>query len=282
MKLATQNGLFQGIRTGAPRLLVVGGYCAQAVALFARMTVQPSMPLKQLINESIVYYKENGNWATDEFIYSVNLHTEQASIQNWKENLYNLIPVFSPTWQAKIGYTGTADSRYLRNGFVLNTHKLFLSVNDSNISVSISNNTIGGAGAGCDLGVQDVYSKFNFWSRYSTGQTVAQLGTRASSSCWQGTSSGSSGNWVANKISNSLIKTYRNNLYFGEGIADSYSALANLEMYFMGLNLNGGIGYLNSGRVYRGFSIGKGLSETKALRKSWIMQYFNDNVGGTF
>ena len=91
------------------------GYCAEAIALFARMDVQPSIALKQLINKTIVDLKAASLWTTcHDLLYFFNLHTEQASLLNWINTSYNATKVGSPTFTPKIGITtASATTSYL-------------------------------------------------------------------------------------------------------------------------------------------------------------------------
>jgi len=59
-------------------------YCAEAVALFARMEEQPSTALKELINKTIIDLKTSGIWDKTDKFHKWDLHTDQASLLDWK------------------------------------------------------------------------------------------------------------------------------------------------------------------------------------------------------
>lgn len=59
-------------------------YCAEAVALFARMEEQPTTALKELINKTILDLKSAGIWDKTDKFHKWDLHTEQASLLDWK------------------------------------------------------------------------------------------------------------------------------------------------------------------------------------------------------
>jgi len=107
--------LFQGVGGGSI------AYEAEAAALFARYTTQPGTARKVIINDFIRALKAAGVWAKSDGIYMLNGEDEQSSLLNWKQNLYNLTAVDSPTFTANQGYAGNGTSSYLDTGFVPNT-----------------------------------------------------------------------------------------------------------------------------------------------------------------
>ena len=64
--------------------IIVNPYGPEATALFARMDVQPSTALKELIDKTISDLKTAGIWNKLDVLTAYTLHTEQASLLDWK------------------------------------------------------------------------------------------------------------------------------------------------------------------------------------------------------
>lgn len=90
-------------------------YCAEALALFARMTVQPDVARKRLINSTIVSMKVAGLWSESKFdgLYIFAAHDAQAARLNWLGSDSISVPG-SPTFTANRGYQGNGSSSYLQ------------------------------------------------------------------------------------------------------------------------------------------------------------------------
>lgn len=56
----------------------------ETMSLLERMVLQPSIPLIQLIDKTIVDLKSSGIWAKTEKFHKWDLHTDQASLLDWK------------------------------------------------------------------------------------------------------------------------------------------------------------------------------------------------------
>jgi hypothetical protein len=151
--ITPQNGLFQGLRTGAPPIIIRGGvYCDEAKALFSRMTVNPPVSLMKLINAAINSYKESRIWYKRDYIQHLNLHTQQASLLNWKGNIYNSINTNSVQWDAFLGFITATTGKYLLvNGYYEITSPL-ISLNNVSSSWKLSTYTASGGsrGQGCN------------------------------------------------------------------------------------------------------------------------------------
>ena len=102
--------------------LTLGGrvptYTAEAIAAFAAMSVQPSVPLKSLYDACIVSLKAAGVWTKLDALYLMNVETAQAARLNIKNpGTYNLTATSSPTFTAKVGYAGDGAAAYLNTNF---------------------------------------------------------------------------------------------------------------------------------------------------------------------
>lgn len=96
-------------------------YCAEAKALFARMSSQPTIIRKRLINELIVDLKAASVWTLLDAFYVLAAHDSQAAGLNWVSTSYNLTATGSPTFTTDRGYTG-GSGKYLDTAFTPSTH----------------------------------------------------------------------------------------------------------------------------------------------------------------
>lgn len=110
-------------------------FSQEALALFARMTPEPSAARKTLINDLIVSLKNAGIWTKLDCLYVLAAHDAQAAQRNWKADQFNLTAVNSPTFTVDRGYTGDGSTSYLDTGwdpvnngvnFVQNSADLFI------------------------------------------------------------------------------------------------------------------------------------------------------------
>ena len=105
-------------------------YCAESLAYFARMDVQPSDALKTLLNNTIVAMIDAGIWdELDQFVF-MNLHTAQASTLDVKGNIDHTW-VNSPIWQAGVGVHGNGVS-YENSHFIASNGNKY-KLNDAGI-----------------------------------------------------------------------------------------------------------------------------------------------------
>jgi len=106
-----------GMASMPPSLNAGTRYEAEAVALFSRMTVQPSPVRKVLISNLIKGLKANGTWTKRDAFYLIAAHDAQAARLNLIGDIYNLSAVASPTFTVDRGYQGDGSSSYLETGF---------------------------------------------------------------------------------------------------------------------------------------------------------------------
>lgn len=99
------------------RFMMRSGYTSAAVALFARMTVQPTAARKRLINRTIKKFIADGVWDKLDAIYLTAAHTSQAGRLNWKGATFELTPVNTPTFTTDRGYSGDGVDDCLTTGF---------------------------------------------------------------------------------------------------------------------------------------------------------------------
>lgn len=94
---------------------------AEATALFARMTTQPTSARQTLINNAIVSLKTAGVWSKLDALYVTAAADAQAGQRNWIADAFNLSPTSSPTFTADRGYAGNGSSSYLDTNFNTST-----------------------------------------------------------------------------------------------------------------------------------------------------------------
>lgn len=94
-------------------------YEAEAIALFARMAVQPDTPRKGAINALIERLKTSGAWAKMTGLWVLAAHDAQPARRNWIADIYNATAVASPAFAIDRGYKGDGSNSYLTTGLVL-------------------------------------------------------------------------------------------------------------------------------------------------------------------
>lgn len=114
--LSTGVGLWQFGSTGSVSDAADGGYSAEATALFARMTTQPSAAEKAAYNACIVALKDAGIWAKGDVLQVYAVHDSQAATLNWLSTSYTATLVNAPSWTAYRGYTTNGTNNYVVTG----------------------------------------------------------------------------------------------------------------------------------------------------------------------
>lgn len=107
----------------AGRLALFSGvsYDTDAIALFARMAVQPSPKRKRDISMLIKALKDDGIWSRMTVLYVMAAHDEQASRLNWVSTSFTLTAVNTPTFTTDRGWQGNASTSYLGSGYIPST-----------------------------------------------------------------------------------------------------------------------------------------------------------------
>lgn len=118
----------------AVRRPLAPSYDADALVLFAAMSVQPDATRKKLISDTIVNLKDTGVWPLKDIIYATAAHHTQASRLNWKDpSQYMLTPQNSPTFVTDRGWTGDGSASYLGSGYLPATNGANWSINNASI-----------------------------------------------------------------------------------------------------------------------------------------------------
>lgn len=98
--------------------IIVNPYGPEATSLFNRMTVQPSTALKQLIDKTITDLKTAGIWQITDKFHKWDLHTEQASLLDWKNSAHDATNMDGATLIPKYGVQTTQFANYLDLNFI--------------------------------------------------------------------------------------------------------------------------------------------------------------------
>lgn len=96
------------------RGVVRAAYSVEALALFARMSVQPDATRKALINDRIKALKASGAWGKLDFLHFEAAHDAQAARLNWVSSSYDLITIAGPVFTVDRGYAGDGATSYLQ------------------------------------------------------------------------------------------------------------------------------------------------------------------------
>lgn len=107
------------IRLRPPRLLRKRSpWTVEATALFAAMTVQPTIGRKKLINDAIVVLKAADVWTRLDYLHVYAAHDAQAARLNWKNPAtFAAALVNAPTFTADRGYAGNGTNSYVDTGY---------------------------------------------------------------------------------------------------------------------------------------------------------------------
>lgn len=127
---STRSGLGLGLTLGSRP-----AFEPEALALFARMEVQPDARRKGLINSLIAGLKQAGVWSRFDAFYMLAAHDAQAARLNWVADAYNLVPVNNPAFTVDRGYTGNGVNAYLDTGFNPVTSGGKFSLNNAHLGV---------------------------------------------------------------------------------------------------------------------------------------------------
>lgn len=118
-------------------------YGAEATALFAQMSVQPTATRKGQIDTCINSLKTHGLWTMLDLFYMTAAHDQQASTLNWVNPGTNtLVAAGSPTFTIDQGWTGASTTGKLDTGFnPTSAVGRKLSQNDCSVHAYVKTNT---------------------------------------------------------------------------------------------------------------------------------------------
>lgn len=132
--------------------IIVNPYGPEATALFARMVVQPTTALKELIDKTISDLKTAGIWDITDKFHKWDLHTEQASLLDWKNSVHDASNMGNATFTPKYGVTTVQGTNYIDLNFIPSTDCVYGTLNDFGFSLD---DLTGGATLGANFGSYD-------------------------------------------------------------------------------------------------------------------------------
>jgi hypothetical protein len=115
--------------------IVVNPYGPEATGLFNRMAIQPPTTLKQLIDKTINDLKTAGIWQLTDKLHKWDLHSEQASLLDWKDSGHDATNVNGASFTPKYGVSTTRYVNYLNLNFIPSIDCNQASLNDIGYSL---------------------------------------------------------------------------------------------------------------------------------------------------
>jgi len=129
----------------------VSAYCAEATALFARMTTPPTETRKGQINTLITSLKTAGVWTKLDVFYVFAAADQQAALLNWKGDTNNATAVNSPSFVADSGFKSDGSTSWVNTHYNPYVDSVNFSILSAHISVYVVTNA--GVGDKFDIGV---------------------------------------------------------------------------------------------------------------------------------
>lgn len=214
-------------------------YDPLAAALFARMTVDPSLDRKTLVNDRIVAGKLKSFWAKLDALWVHAAHDAQAGRLNWLTGSYDCVPINNPSFTVDRGYMGDGSSSYLDTGFNPLTALLPKYTKNSG-SIGIRSNTEN-VGTGSLAGFYDTVLQrgTTINPRIDNTNSVASFRLNADSigaNSPNGAVPSSVGMFVASRISSAGLSGYRNGIALVVGTTQPSTIPANGNMRFGSIN----------------------------------------------
>jgi hypothetical protein len=229
-------------------------YCAEAIAYFARMAVQPNTATKILLDAFFVGIKADGVYAELDNFCLYFLHTEQASLLDIKSDTRNHSTVGTPPWTAKTGYE-IITSSYIRSHFIPLTDGIKYTLNDAAILFGVNPLAADGSTEGVTTNPVTANSAAvnNYGATYFLYNTIN--GSDNYSSVWTNGFNGS-----IRVDANNIIKRIGAT---ETGIANVSSAVPSKEYMIGAYNDNGVVLYNCIGNIYRYYGFAAAMNLTK-------------------
>jgi hypothetical protein len=275
MRLITpQTGLVQGIRSGAPYISVRGiKYCDEAVALFARMDVQPNTALKNLIDTTIRSLKSSGCWNLLDVLQMYCLHTEQASLLNWKGDFCNGTNINSCQWTELCGYLGE-----VAKGVNTNYNPYINGVNYTTLNAFYGGWFRDGVpitAYSCGAYTTSNYNMFR--CRQSSGSMIG--GCNSGASFGTSTTTTGIGLTLLERLNTTSVQYVRNGTRTNK--TNASGAIPDLKLYFLAVNYSNNPNSTHNNETGQGFVAGGGFDLTKHVALYNGLSNFISNLIGT-
>lgn len=242
---------------------------AESLALFARMTTQPSRTRKIVIDDLIKGMKNASYFNLHNCLWGIAAHTEQAGYLNWIENDNNMTAVNAGTFTTDQGITGNGTTQYWTTGFIPSTDGgSKYSQSDAFVCVYIRTNqaetahAIGAGGAAVLHGVSIAPRLVGDTSIIRLNN--ATLGYTASITDARGF-------WMILRTAAGQFTYYKNGVLVDTEVVAS-TGLTNREFYISAFNNNGTAGSFHTGQVAYA-AVGKADSIDPATYYTLVQNY---------
>lgn len=265
-----------GIGLGMGRGGAGVGYEAEALTLFAAMSVQPDSTRKALINTLIKALKDASIWSSLDLLYMTAAHDSQAALLNWKNPAtFVLSPVASPTFTIDRGYDFNGVDQYLNPAWVPNTDAVNYTLNSASMFTWLLDNV---AGDGYAMAT-NTGSIAGLIPRRSSGNTVlAAINTGTTTGTGVGsTMTDSTGLTIADRSGAALTTVNKNGVDFGTHTVASSGVPTGTP--FFGARNQSGVANSFDTRAGAAYGFGASLGSTKSLALYNAMLAYMQGVG---
>lgn len=252
-------------------------YSPEATALFARMTVQPSTTLKELIDKTITDLKTAGIWEITDKFHKWDLHTEQASLLDWKYAAQNATNVDGAVFTPKYGLATVQGANHIELNFIPATDCINGTLNDFGFSLD-------------DLtGLQTLGPNFGSYDKANTTFLAFRTMEIAAVRPWLWLNTKAQKVWNSNgginlyyneRKDSGYVRIYKSPTVSTFGAATSVSMIDNSLILGGYRYSNGNVGRYNIDTS----TLWIGKSFTEEQRTAWynIISYWKANIGSTF
>lgn len=212
------------------------GFEAEAVTLFAAMSVQPSDARKSLINSMIVSLKSGGIWDRFSTLWITAAHDAQAARLNWKApGSFALTAVNSPTFTTDRGYAGNGTTSYLDTGWDPSNNGGGV-YTQNNAHIAVWNRTSRAINTSCALGQVTTGGAINMFLRYTGGLVFTRVNDATSGGL---AVAGSSGLTLGDRTNSTTITIYKDGTSLGNPSSATSDVLSTTDLYIGGYNFGG-------------------------------------------
>jgi len=251
----------------------------ETTALLARMTSKPSRLLQSLINTTILSLKTSGVWSKGDCMYFRGVHATQASTLNWIKDAHNTTYINNPIFTPKVGIINTSGS-YATINYNLFTDADKWTLNSATYYFRFINFW---TTRQYMMGIRDVanniynYLYHDYFAKKDRGY-INNVSTPYNTQLYL--SPNRNGGWVRN---GDYVQAYDQGSPKGINVATPVtSGFADGAMGELSIN---DIGNVNVRAAYSGVAFsfyGAGLTADEISALNTTVNYFYDNVGGTF
>lgn len=214
-------------------------YDADAVTLFAAMTVQPDSSRKAAINTFIKGVKadEGITSLSERFdcLYFTAAHDQQAARLNWAKRAHDLTEVNSPTWTLDRGYGFNGTTQYLNTNYNPSTQGVRFLQNTASFGLYFRTNVQGTGNSGQVDATTTTGTLLN--ARNGSDLFVAGI-NRAAAVSASSANTDSRGLFVVKRAVSTTISTLKNGSQTDTEPSTSAAPLS-LNIYLGALNRNG-------------------------------------------